>query len=436
MKIRRPFHFKKRNLRALMFAAGLALPVGAAAQEAVVTLAGSVLTSGTVDGPAATALFGDPTGLALDAGGNIYIADNQDHTIRFLSAAGVVSTLAGRAGQPGTADGTGTNAYFNSPTGIVLAPNGLLYVTDTGNNTIRCVTTSGVVTTLVGPPGEYGITNANGSSAPFNSPLGIAVDSSGVLYVADSGSHDIRKVTTAGVTTVFAGSRDVWGTADGTGTTAQFNGPVGLAFDSTGNLFVSDSANHTIRKITTNGVVTTWAGLAGVAGTADGTGSAARFGKPAEMKMDRNNNLFVVDSFYHTIRRISPGAVVTTVAGLGGSGGSANGTGSAARFFNPYGLAIDHNGNLRVSDTYNETIRFVYNPIATSLSKKSGEGLVLSSTGRPSPNDTYQVQFKELTAGATWQNLGGLVTPTGSIGTQTDNSTVANQRIYRVKLMP
>jgi NHL repeat len=401
----------------------------------VTTLAGSVLTSGSADGPAASALFGDPTGLALDAAGNIYVADNQNNTIRKLSAAGQVTTLAGRAGQMGSADGTGTNASFNSPSGIILAPNGYLYVTDTGNNTIRAISTGGVVTTLAGLAGQVGATNADGSLARFSSPLGLAVDADGTLYVADSGNHLIREVTSTGVVTTFAGLAGVWGTSDGLGTNALFNGPVGLAFDSAGNLFVSDSANHTIRKINSGGSVTTWAGLAGVDGTADGVGNAARFGKPAELKMDRGNDLFVVDSFYHTIREISPTAVVTTVAGQGGQGGSANGLGGAARFFNPYGLAIDHNGNLRVSDTYNQTIRFVYAPIPASLSRDpSGSGFVIS--WQAVSGDTYQVEYRDQSTGDAWQNLGGPVTVNSSIGTLTDTSTGSSQRAYRVKLLP
>jgi hypothetical protein len=208
---------------------------------------------------------------------------------------------------------------------------------------------------------------------------------------------------------------------------------VGVAFDSNGNLFVADSANHTVREITPSGQVSTFAGLGGVAGSTDGTGSAARFGKPAELKIDRHNNLYVADTFYHTLREISPSAMVTTVAGLGGDYGSANGLGSQARFFNPYGLAIDHNGNLRVSDTYNETIRFVYSPIPASLTRNAN-GFVI--TWQAVAGDNYQVQFKDVTGGGGWQNLGSLVTPAGSIGMQTDLSPDSSERIYRVHLIP
>jgi len=410
--------------------------LAAFAQEAVTTLAGSVLKSGSADGPATNALFSDPTGLAIDAAGNVFVADNQNHTIRKLSTAGLVSTLAGRPGQSGSADGIGTNAFFNNPSGIVLAPNGLLYVTDTGNHTIRSVSLNGAVNKLAGVAGQSGATNGAGNQALFNTPLGIAVDQAGILYVADSGNHQIRKVTAGGGVTTLAGSPGVWGATDGTGEAALFNGPVGLAVDGSGNVFVSDANNHTIRKITPAGVVTTFAGVAGVTGANDGTGSGALFCKPAEMKIDRNGNLFVVDSFSHTIRELSPNAEVRTVAGLAGSGGAANGLGGQARFFNPYGLAIDHNGNLRVSDTYNQTVRFVYQPITVLLARNpSDTGFVIS--WQAAPGSTYQLQYQDLDIVSPWQNLGGPVTVAGSLGMITDNSSPsASRRLYRVKLAP
>jgi NHL repeat len=420
----------------LYLLSSLLLPLAAIAQtESVTTLAGSVLTSGNADGPAAHALFSDPTGLALNTAGNIFIVDNQNHTIREYTATGYVTTLAGQPGQPGSKDGTGTNASFNNPTGIVFAPNGLLYVADTGNNMIRFVTTNGTVTTLSGSV-QSGTNDGSSSDSRFNLPLGIAADKSSVLYVADSGNHSIRRVLTNGTVRTIAGSPGVWGSADGAGTAALFNGPVGVAVDTDGNIFVSDANNHTIRKITPGGMVSTFAGLAGADGTNDGVGSMARFGKPAEMRIDRGNNLFVVDSFYHTIRRISTNAEVTTIAGAAGSGGSADGSGAGARFFNPYGLAIDHNGNLRVSDTYNQTLRFVYVPITVSLNRNSSGGDFVISW-QAVVGDSYQALYRDLATGAAWQNLGGAVMATNSTGTQTDASAgTTGQRVYRVRLMP
>lgn len=424
---------KRRNVSYLAICA--LLPLLSRAQEAVTTIAGSALMTGTNNGPAATALFSDPTGLAMDSIGNLYIADNQNHVIRKLSTNGIVSTIAGQAGRPGSADGTGTNAFFNNPSGIAIGTNGLLYVTDTGNNTIRCIATNGVVTTLAGLAGQTGATNASGTLARFNSPLGIAIDPAGMIFVADSGNHLIRKVTPSGAVSTFAGRPGVWGTNDGSGTTALFNGPVGLALDSNTNLFVSDANNQTIRKITPAGIVTTWAGTPGVDGLVDGTGNAALFRQPAELKMDRNNNLYVVDSFNHNIRRITTNGTVTTVAGLADNSGTSDGFGSQSRFFNPYGLAIDHNGNLRIADTYNQTIRFAYATISASLDREpNGGGFIIS--WQSVPGDSYQVQFKEMMPGSTWENLGNPVTTTTSIGTITDSTISAGTRFYRVKLMP
>lgn len=416
---------------------GLALlgPV-ALAQEVVTTLAGTTLTSGTNSGPAGTALFSDPTGLALDAAGNIYIADNQNHAIRKLSTNGIVSTFAGKIGQTGFTNGTGTNALFNNPSGVAFAPNGTLYVTDTGNHTIRAITTSGVVSTLAGLPGQNGATNATGSLARFDTPLGIAVDAAGTIYVADCANHLIRKVTPTGVVTTLAGSAGVWGMNDGAGTNALFNGPVGIALDGNTNLFVSDSNNHTIRKITPSSAVSTWAGTPGVDGSTNGTGNAALFRKPGDLKMDRLGNLFVMDSFNHTLRCITSNRVVTTIAGLAGDGGSVDGMGDQARFFNPFGLAVDHNGNLRISDTYNQTIRFAYGPIMASLARpNSGGGFLVS--WQAIAGDVYQVQFKDASLNSPWQSLGGPLTATNSMPYMLDSSAPPNGgRFYRVELLP
>jgi hypothetical protein len=422
------------QLALIILLAGFFLPLASLSQQAATTLAGSVLTTGGVDGPAAYALFHDPTGLAMDASGNVYVADNQNHTLRKLSPAGLVTTLAGHTGQSGSANGTGTNAYFCNPSGIALAASGTLYVSDTGNNTIRSVSASGVVTTLAGLAGQSGTTNGAGNLARFNGPLGIAVDHGGTIYVADSGNHTIRKITPTGAVTSLAGSSAVWGSADGTGSAALFNCPVGVAVDGAGNIFVSDANNYTIRKITPAGVVSTWAGLPGVEGAADGTGNTARFGKPAELKFDQNNNLYVVDSFNCVIRKIAIDATVTTVAGLAGVGGAVDGLGPHARFFNPYGLAIDHNGNLRVSDTYNETIRFVYSPFTVALSRNGNHLLV---NWQAVAGNIYQVQYQQELSAGTWENLGGEVTATTNTCHQADTlSPSAPRRFYRVLLKP
>ncbi|MEJ0088157.1 MAG: hypothetical protein WDM80_00140 [Limisphaerales bacterium] len=168
--------------------------------------------------------------MAADAKGNLFVADSQNHAIRKITTNGVVTTFAGQLGVAGSANGTGTAARFDSPCGLAFDKAGNLYVSDTGNGLIRKITSAGAVTTIAGVAGASGFLNGAVASAQFNAPLGIAVAPNGAVFVADSGNHCIRKISGGAVST-FAGSPQVWGSADGKGVSAQFNGPVGLAFE-------------------------------------------------------------------------------------------------------------------------------------------------------------------------------------------------------------
>ena len=282
---------------------------------------------------------------------------SSNNTIRKITPAGVVSTLAGLAGSSGSADGTGSAARFCYPYGVAVDGSGNVYVADTDNYTIRKITPAGVVSTLAGLAGSSGSADGTGSAARFDYPYGVAVDGSGNVYVADSGNNTIRKITPAGVVSTLAGMAGSSGSADGTGSAARFNYPTGVAVDGSGNVYVADTGNNTIRKITPAGVVSTLAGTAGSSGSADGTGSAARFYYPYGVAVDGSGNVYVADNDNYTIRKITPAGVVSTLAGLAGSSGSADGTGSAARFYYPYGVAVDGSGNVYVADTDNDTIR-------------------------------------------------------------------------------
>jgi sugar lactone lactonase YvrE len=338
----------------------------------VTTLAGLAGCTGTNDGTGSAARFYYPNGVAVDSAGNIYVADSGNHTIREVTPVGtdwVVTTLAGLAGSAGGANGTNSAARFNYPAAVAVDTNGNVYVADSGNNTIRKVTPAGVVTTLAGlASNNTGSTDGTGSAARFNGPANMAVDTNGNVYLADSGNNTIREVTPAGVVTTLAGLAGHAGSTDGTNSAARFNLPYGVAVDSAGNLYVADTLNYTIRKVTpvgTNWVVTTLAGAAGVAGSADGTNSAARFNGPADTAVDTNGNVYVTDFNNDTIRKVTPAGVVTTLAGLVGSSGSADGTGSAARFYAPIGVAVDKAGNVYVTEYFNYTIREV-TPVGTN----------------------------------------------------------------------
>jgi sugar lactone lactonase YvrE len=320
----------------------------------VTTFAG-VESSGSSDGLGAAARFLSPFGVAVDASGNAYVADNGNDTIRKVTPAGAVTTLAGSAGQSGNADGTGPAARFNRPAGVAVDGAGNLFVADDGNDTIRKITLSGVVTTFAGTAGISGSSDGTGSASRFRTPYGLAADGSGNLYVADAGNYTIRKVTPSGVVSTFAGTAGVPGNSDGSGSAAMFTGPGGVAADASGNLYVTDG--NTIRKITSAGTVTTLAGTPNVFGSADGAGSAASFEGPLGVAADRLGNVFVADSGNNTIREVTPAGTVTTIAGVAGVMGSTDGTGSTALFADPNGVAVDGNGNVYVADLGNNALR-------------------------------------------------------------------------------
>lgn len=260
-------------------------------------------TVGAVDGPAATARFRYPSAVTLGPGGDMYIVDSGNHSIRKFDGT-TVSTLAGSAaGTPGYADGTGTAALFTSPTSAVLHADGNLYVTEFNNHVIRKITLAGVVTTLAGSNVAFGNVDGTGAAARFISPSDIQMDAFGNLFVVDISTNTIRKITTAGVVTTFAGSGAA-GVVDGVGTAAQFDGPNGLVIDPEDNLYVADRNGNTIRKITPAGVVTTIAGST-TSGTANGSGSVARFTAPISLAMDSARNLYVTELNRNTIRKIT-----------------------------------------------------------------------------------------------------------------------------------
>ena len=332
-------------------------PSAAAQNYTFTTLAGLALNAGTTDGTGSAARFSLPSGVGVDSAGNVYGADTFNHTIRKVTPGGVVTTLAGLAGVFGSTDDTGSAARFYFPHGVAVDSAGNVYVADTDNHTIRKVTSVGTVSTLAGQAGSNGSSDGTGSAARFKNPRGVAVDSAGNVYVTEYGNHTIRMVTPGGVVTTLAGLAGSFGSSDGTGSAARFNGPAGVGVDSAGNVYVADSVNHTIRMVTPGGVVTTLVGLAGSLGSSDGTGSAARFHYPSGVAVNSAGNVFVGDTYNHTIRKIAPGAGVTTIGGLAGSLGSSDGTGSVARFRYPYGVAVDNADNVYVADAENHTIR-------------------------------------------------------------------------------
>jgi serine/threonine protein kinase, bacterial len=284
-----------------------------------------------------------------------------------------VTTIAGN-GTQGYTDGNGTAAQFDHPYGVAVDASGNLFVSDENEGVIRKISPSGDVTSLAGSAYAFGHADGTGTAATFFGPDGIALDASGNLFVSDNTNNSIRKVTPAGVVTTFAGGTQ--GSADGTGTAAQFRGPRGIAIDGSGNLYVADTYNNRIRKITSAGVATTLAGGATGAGNgayADGTGSAASFNSPAGVAVDGSGNVYVADLQNSMIRKITPAGVVSTIAG--GTDGEADGSGSAAEFGGPQGIAVDASGTIWVTDVLG-TIRRVTPAGSVTTVAGSGGGFV------------------------------------------------------------
>ncbi len=344
-----------------------------------VTLAGPPPSRGVTDGPATSARFNRPQHVARDSAGNLYVADTGNHTLRKISPAGIVTTLAGSPGVSDTVDGTGSVARFNQPCGVAVLPNGsVIYVSELGGHVIRRVTAAGVVTTLAGLPYVPGDSNGTGAAARFQEPAGLALDANGNLYVADFGNHLIRRVTPAGVVTTIAGSSGLTGSTNGVGAAARFWGPYGLATDAVNQVYVADFYNQTVRKITTSGSVSTFAGAAGQVGAVDSTGSSARFFYPAALAVDSSGSVYVADYANHLVRRITSAGVVRTLAGSPGAAGAGavDGLANAARFRNPRGIAVEPSGaRVFLSDTENNAVRTIEPvpvPVITSAPTASG----------------------------------------------------------------
>jgi len=314
----------------------------------VVDVFGAPGISGSADGNAGMARFDLPRAIAVDsATGSVFVTDAGNCTVRKITPIGNVSTVAGRAGVDGIEDGAGSDAHFSTNMGaLAVAPSGDIYVGD--GNAVRKLGVSGglyVVSTVAGAP-RYGA----------SSPVGVVSDGAGNVYVADSMAHVVRKYTPDGGEVLGFAGNGVEGSTDGANTSASFSGPSGLAVDVAGNLYVADTGNHTIRKVTPAGVVSTLAGLAGQEGATDGIRTAARFASPVSVAVDTAGNVYVADAGNHNIRKILSNGTVSTFSGVAGQSGYADGTAQQARFASPNSIAIDGANRVFVADE-NRVIR-------------------------------------------------------------------------------
>ncbi len=316
----------------------------------VSTLAGNG-TDGFTDGNGTVAQFYGPEGATVDAQGNVYVADAGNSSIRKITPSGLVSTLTGN-GTVGFINGSLTAARFDSPVDVALDGQGNLYVADYGNSCLRKITPGGVVSTFAGT-GAVGFADGGATTAQFNGPNGLVIDGQGVVYVSDYDNNRIRKVLPNGTVSTVAGTGQR-GFADGPSNSAQFSGPEGLALDGQGNLYVAEFAGYRIRKIAPNGMVSTLAGT-GVRGYADGTGSTAQFHGATGLAVDAHGDLLVADAGNYCIRKVTPAGVVSTVAGTR-TPGFADGAAGVAQFLAVSGIVVGAKGSLYVTE-FGERIR-------------------------------------------------------------------------------
>ncbi len=412
-------------------------------RDGVVELvAGIARQKGSTDGPPGVAMFNAPQGLALDRPGNLYVADEKNHVIRRIAPDGTVSTIAGAAGVAGAVDGQGPAARFSEPQGVAVDEDGIVYVADSTNHTIRKIMPDGTVSTIAGTAGAQGAVDAKGAEARFDFPAAIAVASGGVLFVGERGNNAVRRIEPDGAVSSFSGKMDagmlrdggpaearfdsVWGIAiapggglvvsdmsncairrvsasgdvftlagtvdqlgfaDGKGLGHRIDGGLSVCADEDGNVYVADYGRSIIQRRAPNGTLSVFAGTLGVAGHADGPGQSAQFAGPVGMAIDRAGNIYVADQLSRTIRKISPLGVVATIAGTPWQSGTQNGSGASASFVLPMDLAVDGDGNLYVADQYTG---FLFT--TTVIRKIAANGLVTSLAGyygppRPQPMD-------------------------------------------------
>jgi sugar lactone lactonase YvrE len=317
-------------------------------------------------GPATNASLNSPSGVAFDAFGNLYIADQTNNRIRKVDTNGNITTVAGKSFSGYSGDGgPATNAYLYLPSGVAFNASGNLYIADQKNNLIRKVDTNGIITTVAGggTPTYPSIGDGGAATnASLSVPTGVTFDAFGNMYIADRYNHRIRKVDTAGNITTVAGKSLGYSGDGGIATNATLALPFGVAFDAFGNLYIADSNNQRIRKVDTNGIITTVAGKNGSGYSGDGVAATnATLSFPFGVACDAFDNLYIADRNNNRIREVDSNGIITTVAGNGSSGYSGDGSAATNASLNlPIGVAFDSSGNLYIADQNNERIREVH----------------------------------------------------------------------------
>ena len=339
--------------------------------DVIIRVAGVIGAPGSVgdDGPATLAQLNDPFGVAVTADGGFLIADIVNHVVRKVAADGVITRVAGSTGAAGSAGdgGPATSAQLNRPAGVAATSDGGFLIADTNNQVIRKVSADGVITRVAGMIGAGGSAGDGGpaTSAQLNGPFGVAVTADGGFLIADTDNQVIRKVSADGIITRVAGTAGVVGTGGdgGPATSAQLNYPLALAVTADGGFLIPDQNNHVVRKVSAAGVISRVAGITGAAGSAgdDGPATGAQLNCPAAVAVTADGGFLFTDNKNHVVRKVSADGTITRVAGTLGAAGSAGDDGPAtvAQLHYPYGLAATAHGGFLIADNYNQVVRKV-----------------------------------------------------------------------------
>ncbi len=347
------------------FAFGLSF---SAHSQTIVTIGGNGTAGYVADGVAATSTqLNSPAAVAVDALGNVYIADAYNHRVRKINTSGVISTIAGTGtGGYGGDGAAATAAQLKTPLGIAVDNSGNVYIADSDNSRIRKVNASGIISTIAGD-GSLGFTGDGGpaTAAVLYKPLGVFLDNTSNLYIADGFNQRVRRIDVAGVIATVAGNGSFAYSGDGgSAVAAGLNSPSGVAKDAAGNIYIADKMNHCVRKVSSAGIISTFAGVDTMGYSGDGgQASAAKLNKPMSVKVDKLNNVYICDYGNNRIRKVTPAGIITTIAGTGAVGSAGDGgPATAAQFSFPNDVFTDTLGNIFIADQGNSRIRKIKAP--------------------------------------------------------------------------
>ena len=412
--------------------------------QIIKTVAGNGFPSYSGDGGAATsASLNGPIDVTVDAVGNLYIVDGFNNVIRKVNTSGIISTVAGNVNSPGYIGdgGAATSANLNNPSGVAVDTAGNIYIADALNNRIRKVNTNGIISTVAGN-GKQGYSGDGGAatSASLSLPSGLAVDAVGNIYIAEG--QRIRKVNTSGVISTVAGNgTDGYSGDGGAATSASLNDPTGVSVDAAGNIYIADQLNSRIRKVNTNGVISTVVGngIQGYSGDG-GAATSASLNNSIAVTVDAVGNIYIADEGNNRIRKVNTSGVISTVAGNGTNGYSGNGGVSTnAELNNPFGIAVDGTGNMYIADNGNQRIRKVSVgavPITLASFTAIANNKTIITTWHTSTelNTSYFI-IQHSTDGSSFTDIGTVkAIGNGANGYQfTDNSPTNGINYYRLK---